>query len=212
MTMKRTMLILALAMSFYLVRSQDTYQNDEIRTVFSKNRSNGGYGALTFAYSQIDGRDAFLTGARGAFIFDHSFAIGLGGYGFVNNINTRYYYDRNNELSLAGGYGGLFIEPIVMGKSPVHLSFPVLFGMGSISQVDIYNWDYWGPADPVRNYDYDVYFVIEPAVELEFNLARFFRTAAFISYRYTSNIQLYQIDEDVLNGLNFGLTFKFGKF
>ncbi len=212
MTMKRTMLILALAMTFYLAGAQDKYQNDEIRTVFSKSRSNGGYGAFTLAYSQIDGYDAFVTGGRGGFIFDHSFAIGLAGYGFVNNISTHYYQNRVNDLSLAGGYGGLFIEPIVAGRSPVHLSFPILFGMGGISQVDLYNWDYWGPEDPIQNYDYDVYFVIEPAAELEFNLARFFRTAAFVSYRYTSNIQLYQFDKDVLNGFNFGLTFKFGKF
>ena len=212
MIMKRTMLILALAIVTFVAGAQDTYQNDEIRTVFSRNRSNGGYGAFSMAYSQIDGRDAFVAGGRGAFIFDHSFAIGLAGYGFVNNFSSYYYEHPNNKLSLAGGYGGLFVEPIVAGKSPVHLSFPILFGMGGISQFDPYYWDYWEAADPVRNYDYDVYFVIEPAIELEFNLARFFRTAAYVSYRYTSNIKMYETDKDVLNGLNFGLTFKFGKF
>jgi hypothetical protein len=54
--------------------------------------------------------------------------------------------------------------------------------------------------------------VVEPAIELEFNMARFFRMAATASYRYTSNITLFDTDEDVLRGLNFGLTFKFGKF
>ena len=206
------MFILALAMSFFLAKGQDSYQNDEIKTVFSKNRSNGGYGAFSMAYSQIDGHDAFVAGGRGAFIFDHSFAIGLGGYGFVNNLDDHYNYYPNNELSLAGGYGGLVVEPIVAGRSPVHLSFPILLGMGGVSLVDLYEWDYYGPANPVRNYDYDVFFVIEPAMELEFNLARFFRTAAYVSYRYTSNIQIHDTDEDVLNGLNFGLTFKFGKF
>ena len=206
------MFILALAMSFFLAKGQDSYQNDEIKTVFSKNRSNGGYGAFSMAYSQIDGHDAFVAGGRGAFIFDHSLAIGLGGYGFVNNLDNHHNYYQNNELSLAGGYGGLVVEPIVAGRSPVHLSFPILLGMGGVSLVDLYEWDYYGPADPVRNYDYDVFFVIEPAIELEFNLARFFRTAAYVSYRYTSNIQIHDTDEDVLNGLNFGLTFKFGKF
>lgn len=211
--MKKTMLILAFAIATLVAGAQDNYQNDEIKTVFSKSHSNGGYGALTIGYSQIDGHDAIITGGRGAFIFDHSFAIGLAGYGFVNNLDANnYYYNQNNELSLAGGYGGLFFEPIVAGKSPIHLSFPILVGMGGVSKVDLYSWDYWGPADPIRNYDYDVYFVFEPAMEVEFNLARFFRTAAFVSYRYTSNIQLFETDEDVLNGLNFGLTFKFGKF
>jgi hypothetical protein len=53
------------------------------------------------------------------------------------------------------------------------------------------------------------FFIVEPAVELEFNLARFFRTAATLSYRYTSDIDLLGMDENVLNGLHLGLTFKF---
>lgn len=210
--MKKTMFILAIVFAVMAANAQDDYQDNEIRTVFSKHKSNGGYGALSMGYSQIDGHDAFVAGGRGAFIFDHSLAIGLGGYGFVNNLDVHSYRHPNYKLSLTGGYGGIFVEPIVAGRMPVHLSFPVLFGMGGISQVDLYNWDYWGPSDPIRNYDYDVYFVIEPAVELEFNLARIFRTSAYVSYRFTSNIEMYETDKDVLNGFNMGLTFKFGKF
>ena len=212
--MKKTVFLLAFVLAVLIANAQDSYQNNEIQTIFSKNRSNGGYGAFTLGYSCIDGHDAFITGARGAFIFDHSFAIGIGGYGFVNNIDYHHYYGENppHQLSIAGGYGGLLIEPIVAGRSPVHVAFPILIGMGGVSLVDIYNWDYWGPNDPYHNFDYDVYFVFEPAVELEFNFARFFRTALYASYRYTSNIELYQKDEDVLRGFNFGVTFKFGKF
>ena len=212
MIMKRTMFILALILAVFAAGAQDVYQDNEIRTVFSRNRSNGAYGAFSMGYSQIDGRDAFVAGGRGAFIFDHSLAIGLAGYGFVNNLDVHSYRYSNNELSLTGGYGGFFIEPIVAGRSPIHLSFPVLFGIGGISQIDLNAWDYYGPANPIDNYDYDVFFIIEPAAELEFNLARFFRTAAYVSYRYTSNIQMYGTDENVLNGFSFGLTFKFGKF
>ncbi len=212
--MKKTVILLAFLLAITGANAQDLYQSDEIQTIFSKNRSNGGYGALTLGYSQINGHDAFVSGARGAFIFDQVFAIGLGGYGFVNNLNYNYYHGGNtrNELSLAGGYGGLFLEPIVAGRSPVHVSFPILIGMGGVSLVDLYNWDYWGPDYPWFDFDYDVYFVFEPAIELEFNVARFFRTALYASYRYTSKIEMYKTDEDVLRGFNFGATFKFGKF
>ncbi len=190
------------------------YQNNEIRTIFSKNRSNGAYGAFSVGYSRIDGNDAIISGGRAAFIFDHSLAIGLGGYGFVNNLNSHQYYgsNSNHEMSLAGGYGGLLIEPIVTGRNPVHLSFPILAGVGGVSVVDVYNWEYWGTYEPWNDYNYDFYFVIEPAVELEFNLAKFFRTALYASYRYTSRVELYQTSEYVLRGFNFGATFKFGKF
>ena len=216
--MKKTnlLIILILAVSFARAQDQDSYRSDEVRTIFSKDKSNGGYGAFTVSYSNIGGYDALVTGGRGAFIFDHALAFGLGGYGFVNNLDYDYYNSgsssTNRNLSLVGGYGGFLIEPIIAGKSPVHLSFPILIGGGGVALVDTYNWDYWGQPQPGYEYDYDTYFVIEPAVELEFNLARFFRLAAAVSYRYTSDIQLQQTEKDALRGFNYGLTFKFGKF
>ncbi|HRX10128.1 MAG TPA: hypothetical protein P5210_00695 [Draconibacterium sp.] len=219
--MKNTFLFIIFILACTFANAQDSYQNDEVRTIFTKNKSNGGYGALTVAYSNIGGYDAIVAGARGAFIFDHSLAIGMGGYGFVNNLNYDYYHGaQEKHLSLTGGYGGFLIEPIIAGKSPVHLSFPVLIGAGGVALVDMYDYDYWD--DNYSGYEYanDVFFVVEPAVELEFNLARFFRMAAAVSYRYTSNIDLKRSDielsgqtkADALRGLNFGLTFKFGKF
>jgi hypothetical protein len=116
------------------------------------------------------------------------------------------------NLSLAGGYGGFLLEPIIAGKSPVHVSFPILIGGGGVSLVDMYGWEDWGHDPAGYEYDYDAFFVIEPAVELEFNLARFFRMAAAVSYRHTSDIQLAQTEKDALRGFNYGVTFKFGKF
>jgi hypothetical protein len=219
--MKSTILLIIFILSISFVKAQDLYQNDEVRTIFSKNRSNGGYGAFTISYSNIGGYDALVTGGRGAFIFDHSLAIGLGGYGFVNNLDYNSYHNSNdNRLSLAGGYGGFLIEPIIAGKSPVHVSFPILIGGGGVTLVDMYAWDYWGDPYHGNEYAYDAFFVFEPAVELEFNLARWFRMAAAVSYRYTSDIELYRVDSDLpqqygkdaLRGFNYGVTFKFGKF
>ncbi len=219
--MKKTVLFVILILSVSLIYAQDSYQSDEVRTVFSRNKSNGGYGAFTMAYSNIGGYDAFVSGGRGAFIFDHILAIGAGGYGFVNNLSYNHYHSTpENRMSLAGGYGGLLIEPIVAGKSPVHVSFPILIGGGGVTLVDMYGWDYWGDPRHGYEYAYDAFFVFEPAVELEFNLARWFRLAAAVSYRYTSDINLYRPDseltnqygKDALRGFNYGLTFKFGKF
>jgi hypothetical protein len=209
--MKKLALILSLILIVSLTKAQDNYQNDEIQTIFSKNRSNGGYGAFTISYSEIGGRDALVTGGRGAFIFDHSLAIGLGGFGFVNNLDYNS-HSNLNEYSLAGGYGGIFFEPIIAGKSPVHVSFPILIGMGGVSLFQNYGWDYWEQHNPYPSIGNDVFFVIEPAVELEFNLARFFRLAANVSYRHTSEIELFETKGDALRGFNFGMTFKFGKF
>jgi len=149
--MKKTVILLILAVMGQFAFAQDNYSdNDEIRTIFSKSQSNGAYGALTFGYSQIDGKDAFVTGARGAFIVDHKFAVGIGGYGFVNDFEYKEIVAGNPvNVGLAGGYGGIFIEPIVGSRLPVHLSFPVLMGIGGVSLVEDSGW--WD------NYYYDTW-------------------------------------------------------
>jgi hypothetical protein len=93
---------------------------------------------------------------------------------------------------------------------PAHLCFPVLFGIGGVAKVE--NSDWWENNYNNHKPESDVYLVFEPAVELELNLTKFARLAAFASYRLTSDINLDGIDKDVLKGWNFGLTFKVGKF
>ncbi len=207
--MKKLALLILLGFGFLLSGAQEYKDNDEISTIFKKDRRNGGYGALSFGYSQIDGKDAFLMGARGAWVIDHSFAIGLGGCGFINDIN--YHNLQNSDLTnnLAGGYGGIYLEPILAPRLPVHISIPVLFGMGGISYIeDRSNWDNWVFDDN----KHDVFLVFEPAVELEFNLTRHMRLAGSLGYRFTSKIEMDNINPDILEGTNIGLILKFGKF
>lgn len=201
-----------LLMSFVtFAGAQDRYGDESIRTIFSKNKTNGFYGAFSMGWSRIDGKDALVSGGRAAIIFDHTLAIGLGGYGFVNNLDYRRWDENIPGFTLAGGYGGIFVEPIVGGKNPVHLSFPILVGLGGVSVSDFYGWDYWEQY-PYSEIDQDLFFVVEPAAELEFNMTRWFRLAASVGYRYTSRIELMHTTDDVMKGLNVGLVFKFGKF
>ena len=53
-----------------LVTGAFAQQGTEMKTLFGNSgiRSNGGYGALTTGYSNIDNRDAILMGARGAWL------------------------------------------------------------------------------------------------------------------------------------------------
>ena len=189
-----------------LCASAQENNDDQISTIFSKNRSNGAYGALSFGYTQIDGKDAFLMGARGSWIIDHSFAIGFGGNGFVNNVNYNNWRDNDLDYNLAGGYGGLYLEPILMPRLPVHISIPVLFGVGAVAQVEDHeDWTY----DDSRS---DVFLVFEPSVELEFNMTRHLRLAGTIGYRFTSKIEMIDTNPDIMEGANIGLIMKFGKF
>ncbi len=214
--MRQLSIILVLVLGAIYAKAQEEYRDDQVQTLFSRQPNNGWYGAFSMGYSEIDGRDALITGARGMFVFDQSLAIGLGGYGFVNNLDydNNIYDSPDRRFMLAGGYGGLIVEPILGGRKAVHLSFPLLIGMGGVALLenDRWGWDWdMDSYHPGHEVDNDVFFVLEPSVELEFNLTRWFRTAAYASYRFTSDIEIYQKDADVLDGFNFGMTFKFGK-
>lgn len=209
--MKRITMLIILAFVCTFANAQEDYRNNEIQTVFSGDNSLGFYGGFSLGYTQIDGKDALISGGRGALIFNHSFALGFAGYGFVNGLEDYHLPDQFSEYSLAGGYGGLLVEPIAGGLKPVHFSFPIVMGMGGVALIEKYGWDhrdYYYPGST----ELDVFFVIEPGVELEFNVARFFRAAAAVSYRFTSDIELNGMDQNALRGFNFKMAFKFGKF
>lgn len=203
-----------------LAESQDEIQEQqkeprrdpgEIRTLFDPHSGSGGYGALSIGYTQINGRDAILMGGRGEWIIGHGFGLGVGGYGFVNDP----VYNASEDLnySLAGGYGGFVLEPIIMGWFPVHLSLPILIGAGGVASTS-YSADWYDPYEYWDGYleDATAFFVAEGGVELEFNLVRFLRLSLFGTYRYTTDIIMENTPTDALRGWNYGITFKFGSF
>ena len=157
--------------------------NQEFRTIFGGKKI-GGYGGISIGYSQIDGYDAVTLGARGAVVLGHYLALGAGGRAFANAYHNE--PTLNQQVNLVGGYGGFFAEPIFFPKSPVHLSFPVMAGLGGVAFTTWIKNDFSATQSNVN--ETSVYLFVEPAVELEFNLTRFFRVSGYLSYRFTSSI------------------------
>ena len=188
-----------------------SYRDDDIQTLMGKNNTVGGYGALTIQYTEIDDRDAFVFGARGAMVIGHMMSIGLAGSGFFNDVKQS--VTAQQDISLAGGYGGFFFEPTIMPKFPVHVAFPILIGAGGVSVVSVTDDNSWN--DHYKSEASDAFMVIEPGVEIELNVTRFFRFAVGAHYRYTSDVDIdpiYEIPTDILQGFSGGVTFKFGRF
>ncbi len=212
--MKRIVLLLAIFflsinMFSQIVEDEGTKKkkDDEIKTLIGGSNDIGGYGGLSVLYSQVDAKDAIVFGARGGLIMGHMFAMGIGGAGFVNDSHYDYALDKN--VSLTGGYGGMFFEPIILPKFPVHLSVPVLVGIGGVAYTSV---ERRVMDDQYFVEDSETFLIVEPGVELEMNVTQFFRFAMGGYYRYTSEIDLLNTEKDVLNGFSFGVNFKFGKF
>ena len=212
----KTILSFILMFSFagIIYAQQENKNPQEYKTLFGNETiSHGGYGGLSINYSQIDGKDAILVGARGAWVINHSLALGFGGYGFANDLKYSKTYDGlTDNYFLAGGYGGLLIEPIIAARQPVHVSIPILIGAGGVSYINTYWSEYDYRYDYAYASDADAFFVVEPGIEVELNMLKFMRIAFGGYYRYTSNIELIDTKKDVLNGFSTGVTLKFGKF
>jgi hypothetical protein len=213
----RTIFILVFSFSVLNILSAQENENlvyekkqTEIKTLFGNEYvANGGYGAFTIGYSEIENLDAIMVGGRGAWIIGHWFALGFGGTGFINDVHYNNLLDRN--VNISGGYGGLLLEPIILPWFPVHISVPVLFGAGGIAYVTGYETgEEFNPPTWVE--DATSFIILEPGAELEFNIVRFFRLSLGISYRFTSVINLYDTSTFPLNGWAGNLSLKFGKF
>lgn len=192
-------------------REKQRKEQGQYQTLFDPQSGSGGYGAFTIGYTKINGQDALLMGGRGEWIIGHGFGLGLGGYGFINDPIYDPIEDMN--FSLAGGYGGLVMEPILFGWFPVHLSFPIMIGAGGVANTS-YSANVYDPYEYWDGYveEASAFFAAEFGAELEFNLVRFFRLALFGSYRYTSDIRMAGIPDNALRGWSAGMTFKFGSF
>ena len=226
----KTIKILPIIFALLIGFSSFAQEDEEMKTLFKKSSTdkitNGGYGSFSIGYTQLDSKDALQLGGRVAWIANHKFALGLAGYGFVNDLNNDYDDTDPSNYFLAGGYGGVFFEPILMPNKPIHVSIPVMLGVGGISAVESNDWknDHY---DKPNNYYYDsdVFLVFQPGVDVEFNITKFFRIALGASYRLTNGInlkykyldenyneQIITVDKNALNSFNFNIGFKFGWF
>jgi hypothetical protein len=214
--MKKALILTSMFfLTITLCFSQDTifqyYKEKEIKTLLGKDRSRGKYVALSLGYSGIDSRKTLVFGQKVTWLPVRSVGIGMG----VNEFISEYRHDAitDRDIYLLGGYGGMYIEPIVLPRMPVHASFPILMGVGGISQM-------YSDEEFLVSYIFDefqTFLILEPGAEVELNLTKSFRLAAGITYRFTTPFELkssesYTTDIKSLRSLTFKLVFKFGRF
>ena len=85
--------------------NQVNSQSDEIKTLFSNTGGIGWWVSPDFEWTQFEGDDVFLGGLSGGIIINHSFSLGLGGYGILNSQNLRYSgINDTADVYLYGGY------------------------------------------------------------------------------------------------------------
>jgi hypothetical protein len=182
----------------------------QTQTLFRNPQHIGWYVAPEFGYTRFDDKDVFLSGVSGGVIFNHSFSLGLAGYGIVNSSSLQYSdIIPPDDLYLYGGYGGLKMEYRMFPSKVTHVSFPLLIGGGALSynRNNDMNYNYME-----ESYASDGFFVLEPGVMLGVNLIKFMRLDVGVTYRFAPNIDLPNTSAVLLNTFNAMVSLKFGKF
>jgi hypothetical protein len=189
------------------------------RTLLSGKVDHGGFGGPDWKMTKIYGDMGLMAGGKGAWIIDHKVFIGGGGYGLVNDISAPV-ADRFLNL----GYGGVVVGGIIGSDKVVHLCISALIGGGGVNYRK--HWedmngrcDYDDDDDIFCNDDSkpdfisnDNFFVIEPGVDLELNVAKFMRITFGVSYRIVNGLQGKDLKNSDLSGVSANVMLKFGKF
>jgi len=185
--------------------------SNEEETLSRNNAHSGGYGALTFKGSKFKDASILLMGIRGAWVINRSLGIGID----LNGVIPVTKYDdvdpegRNTGI-LLGGYGGLLIEPIIWSNKIVHLTIPVSIGAGWLGYIEDWENDHYYYGGEL--FDQDVFWYIEPGVNAEINITKYFRVNVGISKRFTQDLNLYNTPSDAFDKINYVLILKFGGF
>lgn len=174
-------------------------------TLINGRIESGGFGGPVLKIGSFNGEAALLMGGRGGWIINHSFIIGGGGYGLVNDVKAKV-PGPYGERYLNFGYGGLELEYISEPNRLINFSIQTLIGAGGLS---------WRDPDiriDMHNNNGDTFFIVEPGINATLNVTTCFRISGGVSYRYISGVQAPASSNADLSGPSGVLTFRFGKF
>ena len=175
---------------------EEPEEKQEEQTLFKSGIDSGGFGALSFRFTEVADQFATFAGARGGWIINHQFVIGGGGYGLATEIcldDRRDCFLRELEF----GYGGFEFSYIGLWDRVAHYTVHVLIGGGGVT---------------LFNFATDGVFVAEPVVNLELNVTKWFRINFGGGYRIVAGADVGGLDNSDLSSLFGNLEFKFGSF
>jgi len=202
-------------------------ESQEYKTIFGKGIESGGFGAPEFKVSQVNNKTSLLFGGKGGWIINHKFVIGGAGYGMTSkntfdytedleDLDGNMVFDSTRTLNLSMGYGGVYLEFIMLPKKLFHLTFPLLIGSGGsdISAKTYYDANTVDPEDwtQYEQIESTGFFILEPGVNVQLNMTKFMRLDLGVSYRFITGTDLQRLSNNDLSDFSFNLALKFGKF
>jgi hypothetical protein len=177
----------------------------EPEVLITKNARHGGWGGPAVQISTVRDRTAVFVGARGGWLIDGRLTLGGGGFGLANGIPApAAVQTAPQELDLEMGYGGGWVEYTFSPLRLVHVSIGTLVGGGGLS-LRFHDGGSLGSGS-------DAFFVVEPVVVAELNLASFARADLGAAYRWVTGVDMAGLSYSDVAGFSVVALLKFGKF
>lgn len=193
-----------LVLTALLILAAATVRAAEDRTLVGSIHHHGAFIAPVLKATEMQDQLALLVGGRVAWVANHQFALGVGGYGLTSDVESGHFSPDTTAL-LNFGYGGLEIEYIFFPHHMFHFTLYSLIGGGGAS---FYTRDPGIEFGP----DGDAFFVFEPGFNLEFNIREGWRLDFGYSYRFVSDVSMEGLSNKDLRDITAVLTLRLGKF
>ncbi|WP_148639381.1 hypothetical protein [Aquimarina longa] len=192
---------------FSHINAQDS--NEYIEFNDRKNIVHGFYLGLHSAYGEIKGKSTYIGGLKIAYVANQKFEVGFVTKGLFSNQNLSGIFS-SYDADLTAIYSGIHLEPIFFSKAKINLSFPVLIGGGVTGYINT-NWSD-EELERSENEDWDAVFVVEPGINILYNISRYIQLETGIKYRFSNEVELYSGTRTRINGFSAGFGVKLGVF
>lgn len=192
---------------FFYTNAQDS--KDYIEFNDRNNIVHGVYLGFNGGYGKIKDKDTYIIGLKLAYVANKQLEIGFVTKVLHSNQEISGVFS-SNTADLGAVYSGLHLEPIFFSKSKFNLSFPLLIGGGASGYFNT-DWDE-GEIERRQEEDWDAIFIVEPGVNILYNISRYIQIEAGVQYRFSSKIQLTPNTISRINGISVGVGIKLGVF
>ncbi|MCU0612045.1 MAG: hypothetical protein MUE60_09690 [Candidatus Eisenbacteria bacterium] len=187
----------------------------EPETLYRGDIDHGGFGGPVVKLTEIADEFGVIAGVRGGWIIDHRLTLGAGVYGMASQNMELDPMEiggvPGQEYRLEVGYAGLELEFAAQPHRLMHVTLQTLVGGGGVAYLEGERAGHWDDED-AQTLSSDGFFIAEPGINLELNVAKPFRVALGASYRFVTDVDLQGLANEDLSGLGATITLKFGSF
>ena len=214
----RIIIIILLLISNFVFSQKTEYGSHSL--ISSKEKLVTSYISFDGSLTNLITKD-YTIGSAGVTIgstIDRSFTIGLTTnwiFDSPNIIEPKFIFDDKYKLKKYSGYIGILLEPTLFSKFPIHVTFPCVVGIGTITYI-LKDDDFWTSyEEPI---DKTYFWLFSFGSRIELNVADGIRISVGPSYRFVPNY-ITKSDNDIisnqvqlLNNISLDFSIKIGKY